>query len=155
MNRARWKHKGRSESGGFFKLPFAVMDSPNYRKLSGSAVKLLTALGRQYLGNNNGNLSAAWRIMQKRGWRSRDTLQRAIRELLDAGMIEKTRQGGMHECSLFALTWHAIDECDGKINVPATRVASGLWKVPAENQSASTESVSIKPGIRVDSTMVA
>jgi hypothetical protein len=130
------------------------MDSQNYRGLSGSAVKLLCDIGRQYRGRNNGDLSAAWSILRARGWRSRDTLQRAISELLAAGMIEKTRQGGLHACSLFALTWHAIDDCSGKLHVPATRVASGLWKgaqTPVsrpENPNASTESVSPKPEIR-------
>ncbi len=155
MSRARWKFKGRSESGGFFQLPHAVMDSPNFRALSGSAVKLLTALGRQYHGNNNGDLSAAWRIMQPHGWRSRDTLQRAIRELLEAGMIEKTRQGGLHKCNLFALTWRAVDDCGGKLEVPPTRVASGLWRPPSENRIASTDSVSIKHGFRVNSAKAA
>lgn len=152
MTKARWKHKGRSDSGGFFKLPHAVMDSPSYGSLSGSAVKLLNDLGRQYRGHNNGDLSAAWKVLRGRGWKSRDTLARALSELLELGLIEKTRQGGLHLCSLYALTWYAIDECDGKLDVPATRVASGLWKQPKrcdENMSASTESVSTRPGIRV------
>lgn len=152
MTRQRWKHTGRSESGGFFKLPHAVMDSPSYRSLSGSAVKLLNDLGRQYRGHNNGDLSAAWKVLRMRGWKSRDTITRALAELLELGLIEKTRQGGLHLCSLYALTWQAIDECGGKLDVPATRVASGLWKQPQhpnENASASTESVSTRPGIRV------
>jgi len=158
MTRTRHKLKGRVDGGGFLMLPHAVMDSPRYAGLSGSAVKLLADLGRQYRGHNNGDLSAAWKIMQPRGWKSRDTLSRALAELLAAGMIEKTRQGGLHLCSLFALTWHAIDECSGKLDVPPTRVASGLWKPSprfAENQSASTESVSTRPGIRVYGTKAA
>jgi hypothetical protein len=150
--RSRRKHKGRSEGGSFLALPFTVMDSPNYFALSGSAVKLLIDLGRQYRGSNNGDLSAAWAIMRRRGWKSRDTLQRATAELLEHGMIEKTRQGGLHCCNLFALTWHAIDDCGGKLDVAETHLASGLWKQsprPHENQNASPESVSIKPGIRV------
>lgn len=151
--RSRRKHKGRSEGGGFIAIPHAVMDSPNYCALSGSAVKLLCDLRRQFTGSNNGDLSAAWGIMRRRGWKSRDTLQRATAELVVRGMIEKTRQGGLHCCNLFALTWHAIDDCGGKLEVTATHVPSRLWKrrcESAENQNASPESVSIKPGIRVD-----
>lgn len=158
MKQARRKMKGRAEGSGFLMLPHAVMDSPKYAGLSGSAVKLLADLGRQYRGHNNGDLSAAWKIMQPRGWKSRDTLCRALAELLAAGMIEKTRQGGLHVCSLFALSWHAIDECSGKLDVSATRVASGLWKPSprrAENESASTESVSTRPAIRVYGTKAA
>jgi hypothetical protein len=124
------------------------MASPNYRALSAHAVKLLNDLGLQFRGANNGDLSAAWKIMQLRGWRSRDTLGRALAELLHFGLIEKTRQGGLNHCSLYALTWHAIDECHRKLDVSATRVASGLWKTPQlpipkrKNTTSNTTGVS-------------
>ncbi len=157
MSRSRLKQKGRRESGTYFALPHAVLASPAYRSLPGSAVKLLCDMGGQFRGYNNGDLSAAWRIMQPLGWRSRDTLARARRKLVEAGMIELTRQGGLHCCSLYALTWLAIDECGGKLEVPATRVPSGLWRqpMPTNNQNASTESVSVKPGIRVNTRKAA
>jgi hypothetical protein len=149
--RNRRKHAGRVETGSFFALPHAVMASPAFRSLSAHAVKLLCDLGGQYRGANNGDLSAAWRIMEPLGWRSRDTLARALRELRGAGLIEMARQGGLHRCSLYALTWLAIDECNGKLDVPATRVPSGLWKAsaPTEKQDASTEAVSVRHGGRV------
>jgi hypothetical protein len=115
---------------GYFMQPHAVMESPNYRALSAHAVKLLSDLGLQFRGGNNGDLSAAWKTMQPRGWRSRDTLWRALMELLHFGLIEKTRQGSLNHCNLYALTLLAIDECRSKLDVPATRVASGLWKTP-------------------------
>lgn len=152
MNRQRWKHKGRSESGGYFALPHAVTASASYRALPARAVKLLCDLGAQYRGNNNGDLSAAWSIMQPRGWKSRATLDAAERDLVRAGMIELTRQGSLNRCSLYALTWHSIDECGGKLDVPPTRVPSGLWKRahPSEKQNTCPESVSGKPSFCVD-----
>lgn len=129
MARSREKTTGRKETGGWFGLPHAVLDSPNYLALSAHAVKLLNDLGSQLRGHNNGDLCAAWRILQPRGWRSRDTLSRALTELQHYGLIEKTRQGGMNLCSLYAFTWRPIDECRGKLDVSATMVASGLWKV--------------------------
>ncbi len=143
---------GRAESGSFFAIPHAVMASPAFKNLSGYAVKMLCSLGGQYRGSNNGDLGAAWRVMQPQGWRSRDTLLRALRELIDAGMIEQTRQGGLNRCSLYALTWHAIDDCDGKLDVRATRVPSGLWKGTAtiQKQTASTVAVSARHGSRVN-----
>lgn len=159
MTFQRRKQKGRSDSGTFFTIPHAIMDSPNWRALPVRAIKLTLDLGRQYRGNNNGDLCAAWKIMRARGWKSRSTLDGAITDALRFGMIEKTRQGGLHLCSLFALTWLAIDECGGKLDVPTTRVASGLWKhppIPAKKKkNASTESVSIKHGIRVNSPKAA
>lgn len=155
--RSRSKHKGRQESGPFLALPRAVLNSENYRALSAKAVKLLVDLGSQYSGSNNGDLSAAWRLMQPRGWRSRDTLTMALAELLQFGLIEKTRQGGKNCCSLYAVTWHAIDDCKGKLDVAPTRVASGLWRQPmaSEKQNASPPSVSARHGRRVNEPKLA
>jgi len=130
MPRKRLTYKGRAEqgSGGFFGLPHAVMASPSFRGLSAQAVKLLCDIGGQYRGKNNGDLCATWRVMQRLGWRSRDTLARALRELLGAGLIELTRQGGLNRCSLYALSWRSIDDCKGKLDVLPTIKPSGRWK---------------------------
>lgn len=152
MTRDRLKHKGRSDSGGFFGIPHNVLRSPNYPSLSAHSVKLLVDMGGQYRGANNGDLSAAWRILHPLGWKSRDTLTRALAELLHFGFIEKTRQGGLNRCSLYALTWKPIDECGGKLDVPATRVPSGLWKEPKPampQKIANTVGVSSRHGRRV------
>ena len=124
----RKKATGRRERGTFFGLPHAVMDSPNYTQLSSKGVRLLNDLGRQFNGSNNGDLCAAWSVMEKRGWKSRSTLHYAIQELLHFEFVTQTRQGGRHKCSLYALTWLAIDECKGKLDVNETNVASGKWK---------------------------
>lgn len=160
MIAARRKITGRTESGSYFAQPHAVMASPNYLALSPHARMLLNDLGLQFRGANNGDLSAAWKIMQPRGWRSRDTLGRALAELLHFGLIEKTRQGGLNHCSLYALTWLAIDECRNKLDVPATRVASGLWKASQlsmpkrqrKNAAPNTTNVSDRHGTRVSAT---
>ena len=158
MARTRRRIMGRADSGGFFALPHAVLDSPNFRMLSAQAVKLLCDLGRQFRGTNNGDLTATWSLMHGRGWKSRDTLGKALAELLHFGMIEQTRQGGLHRCSLYALTWRAIDECKGQLDVTPTRVPSGKWHqrcepMPArksENRAANTTGVSIRHGPRVN-----
>ena len=125
---SRVKAKARREGGNFMAIPHAVLDRTNYLALSWPAKGLLNDLARQYNGYNNGDLTAAWRLMAKRGWKSKETLQRALRELLANGLIELTRQGGRNACSLYAVTWAAIDECKGKLDYGPTRVASGLWK---------------------------
>jgi len=126
------KSKGRRESGTFLAVPHAVYRSPNWPKLSGNAVKLLIDLGVQYNGNNNGNLTAAQKVLSKHGWPNRTSIDRARDELLHYGFIEKTRQGGLHNGpSLYALTWKPIDEClqaKWPLEAKPTRVASGLYK---------------------------
>lgn len=81
----------------------------------------------QFKGSNNGDLSAALSVMKSKGWTRGQTISNAVRELIYYGMIEMTRQGDLHRCSLYAVTWKPIDYCDGKLEVKATKVASRLW----------------------------
>ena len=117
------------------------MKHENYIRLSSHAKVLLWEICYQYNGYNNGDLCAVFSVMQKRGFRSKGTLDRAIKELLEKGWISITRVGGRHRCTLYALTFQAIDECRGKLDVPATNVASRDWNkidiaTPNEDQSA-------------------
>lgn len=158
MTRDRRKHKGRSDRGSFFAWPRDVGESAAYVALSAHGRMLLNDLCFQFRGSNNGDLSAAWAILKPRGWKSRDTLTRALAELLELGLIEKTRQGGRHCCSLYALTWLPIDHCGGKLEVSATRVPSGLWKQPKPmpaQKNGNTVGVSHWPGRRVNSRLTA
>lgn len=120
--------KAQRESGGFVALPHIVIRSEAYAKMSAYAVKLLNDLLAQYRGNNNGDLCAAWTLMQKRGWKSRDTLNKALRELKDEEWIIVTRQGGRHMPSLYAITFYAIHECGGKLDVRPTHTPMSQWR---------------------------
>lgn len=128
MARTWLKTKGRRESGSFVALPHAVIGSDEWAALSAQAVKLLLDLYSQYKGKNNGDLTLAWSIMKPRGWKSKETLYRARDELMEAGWIICARQGGRHIPSLYAVTWQAIDECGGKLDIDETRTAPGTWK---------------------------
>ena len=96
--------------------------------LSHMAANMLDNLTVQFNGFNNGDLCAAPKIMKLYGWNSQGSINKALTELLALGFIEQTRQGGRNKCSLFALTWLAIDECKDKLDISPTRVASNLWK---------------------------
>lgn len=144
------KFKGKKIDGLFAPLRYDIFTSEEFAALSAPAVKLLIDLYTQFTGYNNGDLSAAWKIMKKRGWNSRDTLCRALQGLLAAGFIEKTRQGGKNLCSLYAVTWLPIDECPiksngmkfggkSKLDVSPTRTPSHLWR---KNKSPDTVGVS-------------
>jgi hypothetical protein len=102
---ARKRHKGERSDEPFVRLVYSVLNSPLFLKLSPYAVKLLVDVAAQYRGDNNGDLSLAWKVMKPRGWRSEATLHKAKRELLEAGFLYETRKGQRPNlCSLFALT---------------------------------------------------
>ena len=66
--------------------------------------------------------------MERRGWKSRETLWAAIHELEYYGFIKQTRQGGRHRCSLYAITWWAMNHCQGKLDVRETYSPSNEWQ---------------------------
>ena len=130
MAHTREKFKARRNTGWFFRFPVEVLDSPAYCGLSFKARALLLDMGAQYRGNNNGDLAAPWSWMRRRGWKSKDTLRRALCELLEMGMIEMTRRGGLHCPNLYAVTWLGIDACGDKLDCKPNPVPSALWRQP-------------------------
>ena len=129
QNSKRRKTKGRAEQGTFVGLPKAVIKKMQ-EKLSACGYKLLIDLFEQYNGNNNGDLTLAWSVMKKKGWKSKETLNNTRKELINQGFIELTRQGTLrpHSCSLYAVTWLGIDECNGKLELNPTVTGSGTWR---------------------------
>lgn len=133
MARNRLRAKGRRESGSFVSIPHDCLNHSNYTRLSAYAVKLLLDLCAQFRGTNNGDFTAAWRHMKARGWKSKATVARAMRELKLAGWVMQTRQGGRNQCSLYAVTFKPIDSCGGKLDIRGTNTAPGNWKRAPES----------------------
>ncbi len=112
----------------FIMLEKMILNSPAYIHLSPYAKVLLIDLFIQYNGKNNGDFSAAFSDLSKRGWKSNDTLPKKIKELLDSGLIIKTRQGWKNKPCLYAVTWLGIDECNGKLDISSNPQPYHLWK---------------------------
>src|SRR5687768_4408656 len=120
MGRQWKKHRNaaeRREPGGYAALPHCVLSSQSYISLSTHAVRLLCDLLAQFKGSNNGDLCMTWTLMEKRNWKSRDTLNKARRELLEKEFIIMSRAGDRKRPTLYALTFFAIDECGGKLDI--------------------------------------
>ena len=131
----RIRAKGRRESGNFVALPFSVLDHPNFIKLSHKGKGLLLDLCSQLRfkkdgSANNGDLCATWSMMKARGWKSKESLRFALNELTHYGFILMTRQGHRRKCSLYAVTFLAIDECGGKLDsaIKPTITPPSIWK---------------------------
>jgi hypothetical protein len=128
MSRKPVNSKGRRERGSFVALPKAVINSPEYARLSAYAVKLFIDVCAQFNGRNNGDLCASWTLMRQRGWRSKATLHRATKELRDKGWLVVSRQGGRNKANLYALTFLSVDECGGKLDIDETVAPLGFWR---------------------------
>lgn len=140
----RARAKGRRKSGPFLALPRVLTDSRDFRMLSGSALKALLMIATQFNGKNNGDLQATFALAREWGIASEATLAKAMRELRDAGMVLKTREGVFanpgRKCALYAVTWHRIDECEGKLDVAATVTAPRSFSAE-RNGKPATETV--------------
>lgn len=114
----RYKTKGRKESGRFALLPHAVLNSVDYIGLSTKSKALLVDLVYQYNGKNNGDLTAALAVLRGRGWKRSATISEAVKELMHADLIIRTREGRFQNphsrCALYAISWQPLDECAGK-----------------------------------------
>ena len=126
-NRNSW-NPDRTEKGGYVAIPHCVIRSHGYANLSAYAVKLVNELLSQYYGSNNGDLQATFSLLKNRGWKSKGTLNKAIKELVASGFVEVSRQGGRNKCSLYAMSFYAIDECNGKLDIQATTKPTSLWR---------------------------
>ncbi|MDB6063325.1 MAG: hypothetical protein JWM78_3428 [Verrucomicrobiaceae bacterium] len=146
MARNRVRVKGRSEAGRYAGIPHAVMLHQDFIALPPNAIRLLLEMARQYNGHNNGDLSAAWTLMQKRGFNSEPTLNKALHKLLQLSFLVRTREGRFMNpgrlCALYALTWQAVDDCPGKnleilpTSLPLRRFTAEIIKMPTVETEA-------------------
>ena len=131
-------------SGSYTPIPHMVLDSVAFKGLSYSGKSLLFDILRQHTGFNNGHLQLYTEWLYKRGWKSAGTIQKAKEELLERGLIVKTRWGGFNAgADFFALTWLVISNYSG-LDITRQNYLPGAWtfmdrlQVP-EKRKASSE----------------
>lgn len=127
----KWKsEREKRDAGGFVAIPLSVLDSVAFRHASPHAKALLIDIAAQLRSDNNGDLSACWRFMKERGWKSQTTLLKAKRELIERNLLVETRMGARpNKASLYAVTWRALDHCGGKLEVSARAFPRGAYRL--------------------------
>ena len=101
---------GRLEwNGRFAAVPVSFITHEAFSELSGNGLKLLIAMLSGFVGNNNGHLVATHSQMRRFGFSSKESLSRAIRELLAFGLIVRTRAQVRRSPALYAITWLPIN----------------------------------------------
>ena len=139
-NKASERFKDNADKRGnkpFTAMRHDVMDSQAWARTSMKGKSLIIDMLAQYRGNNNGDLCAAFkgsdksRGMKSRGWKSKTTLNDAIKELLEKKWLIRTRKGVNRTPHLYALTFFAVDPCGGKLDphiVPKDKPMDS-WKI--------------------------
>ena len=130
------RNKGRKQRGRFMGVDFSILDSPAFLTLPPLARALYFDLRRQYKGpTNNGLIAATETEMKRYGW-ARSTVKKYLPQLIERGLIEQTRQGGIafmsKICSLYGSTDCDIVDAPTK-NVKGKRASLAYrdWKPPA------------------------
>jgi hypothetical protein len=114
-------------SGSYTPIPHGLLDSVAFMGSSDRAKAMLFELLRQHTGRNNGKMQLSMGWLKKRGWKSADQLQKAKTELLERGLIIKTRLGGLSiGPDWFALTWLPISEYD-ELEIRPSTYHPGQW----------------------------
>lgn len=111
-----------------------VIDSPAYADLGFSARALLVMLTRQLTKDNNGHLQATYSYMRRFRF-SENTLSRGVHELIEHGMICRTRSGGYQQgAAQYAVTWLPVKIRQGLF---LDGFKLGAWRdwPPAEKKS--------------------
>jgi hypothetical protein len=93
----------------------SVIKSDAYIQLSHPAKSLVVDVVMQLSKRaaNNGQLICTEKLMRKRGWNSKGTLNRAKKELLDAGFLYETVKGHRpNKASWYALTCFSLGPSD-------------------------------------------
>jgi hypothetical protein len=108
--RARATGRKSEKTYGYVQMLHALLRDEGFMNLSPNAHKTLNYLCSQYQGRNNGDLDICEKNARKRGMKmSAASLRRGANELEEAGVIQKTRQGGKNRNNLYALTWREIN----------------------------------------------
>lgn len=139
------KHKRPLEAvtGRYTPIPHDVLDSRAFAGTSNRGKALLFELLRQHNGQNNGRLQLTSRWLKARGWTSVDQLQKGKNELIERGLVIKTKLGGLSAGpDLYALTWLPIVDFAG-LDIRREGYRQGIWRLmdPAQPIKQPSRSV--------------
>lgn len=116
------KHNGkRSQDGQYVNLPYAILLSPAWRSLSGSAVRVYMELNTRFNGGNNGKITLSYNEAGKALGIGKATAQRAFSELEEKGFLSLETAGN----------WYSRRAHEWRLTTRSTQAAKG--KAPATN----------------------
>ena len=127
MAKTSQKRPAEAVTGIYGAIPYALLDSVAFMGASYPAKALLFEVIRQHNGKNNGRLQLSFSWLAKRGWKSRDVIQRAKLELIERGLLIRTTKGGLNlGADWYAVTWLAISNFVG-LDIQAKDYHPGAW----------------------------
>jgi DNA-binding transcriptional regulator YhcF (GntR family) len=115
----------------FVMLTYDMLTAPAWEGLSTQARTVLIQVAKRYNGSNNGTLGASYRDLACECRINKDTAQRAVGELIDAGFLELGQAGSFiykrRHAAEYRLTWFSCDKTGQK--------GSRAWKAKDASQA--------------------
>lgn len=131
--RAKAAKAGR-DPGQFVAWLKPVQQSPGWMRAEHTSRSLLMDLVHS---GRNGQLSASMRYLRDCGWSSSDTVTRAIRDLIDCGLLVETRKGRRpNVAAWYAATWLKLEHTEG-LDINPRNYTTGGYMQPAKPAPAS------------------
>ena len=141
------KKHGLAKGERYAMLPKRVVISDAYLSLPASAMRLLSLALCQYNGSNNGDIAITQSQLKPHGFRSTDTLTRALKRLRATGLLILTRQGGFanggKRPNLYAFSWLDIPK-NPKLEIDTPAKPSDAWAEYRIKRSPGT-SIQLNP----------
>jgi len=127
--------RGRSRGGGrFIQIHHATIETLAWRALRPAAVVVYIALRALYDGRNNGALRLSVREAAERTGLDKDTVNRALAQLVALGFVEVAEPGGYARKVRHATLWRLTDlRCDRTGAAPT--YAFQRWRPDSTTQS--------------------
>ena len=140
---SRGQSRKKQARARYISIDFAVLEHPDFYEANPRCHKMLLYLLRQFNGKNNGDFTAAYSVLKKFGFKSKDTIASTLEELIARGLIVRTREAKFQNpnatCALYAVTWFPINECGGKLDVkPTTKVVRNFALETSESTRPET-----------------
>lgn len=125
---ARKAAKAGRDGERFEALPHKVIDSAGWRAVSPTARALLIDIIRSA---PNGSMVATDKYLRPRGWTSKGTITKCLRELLAAHLLVETRKGRLpNTAALFACTWRKLSSTNSDWDIDAGKFERGGYERP-------------------------
>ncbi len=113
--KAAKKAKAARVAGRHLALPHDVLDSLGFRRATVEARSMLLDIAGQLFrrgdegGLPNGGLMADRDRLHILGWTSASTITKALKDLVDCGLLIVTRQGGKNRPTLYGVPWQSLE----------------------------------------------
>jgi hypothetical protein len=144
------KHDRETRKDRYFALHHYMLKTEAWKALSAPARAVYLQIGLRYDGFNNGKLAFSVRDAAKECNLAKNTVGRALKDLVRLGFIEETRHGGLSRKTRIASEWRLTAfKCDLTGALKSSLFMQRDAQARDHRLSQNRDSACLKRGLRV------